>query len=529
VNNPVDTLLALLDGKVFPLTVGISPKTAEEYLCYLKARLAKMRPITPELNSASKEALGYGAKRLAPLQLEALEAGYRLVFATDEDLGTVLYRATVAATKAGHEPPIGILDFSHLASKTYVMNQDWVQLFAWMVPALDRSLTQESHALARKMFMALYLELRGKSAKSDVETIPMLALQKMLGLEPPTLQTNNDMTRHDFETGVGTRLGTPLRNLAKDISQYPCSSTRQAGFFSAAPPPYNYLANGETANYTPIGPVACPLQIAHWKFPDANAINCCLDRGFNDDSAKLSWLGMSLLFDPLVDAGLAANANCVKSPVAMPQSDSTVIVLSDYGAAYDPDINLVGFSGKDWGEEEAYKVLYPPMPGGHINKKQVSRTLVNLWDCICGGSQWQTAGGVIEKAIHKQKILVWNFMPFLRGGGDSMEDGAIPLGACVGWIQTCLKWLGDFVHHVNPAQVVWCTQFPIRVKALAQIGVTCSSQKAGPPTAMTAKLGGKSRHVHLLHHPCTWKGPSSPHWQYFEHLVTTRGTNAADA
>ena len=185
--DPITELLGLLDGKVFPYTVGIMPKTAQDYLHYIAARKTQLRqPVAPQIIALSKEALAYGQDRLADLEWqEQLLPSYRLLSATDEGLSEVFRRANHAAIKAGTKL-LSILCVSHLASKIYVMNQDWVQLFAWMVPALDRALTQDSRALARKMFIVLYLEQRVKHPKAETETMPMLALQEMLDLQPST-------------------------------------------------------------------------------------------------------------------------------------------------------------------------------------------------------------------------------------------------------------------------------------------------------------------------------------------------------
>lgn len=185
-HNPINQLLGLLDGKVFPRSFDIRPETAQDYLRYIATRETRMRqPVSPQIITLAEAALAYGQDKLAPLKWEALEVGYKLLSATDEDIGEVLHRAllaNLAATKAGAKP----LDFSLFVGGIYVMNVDWVQLFAWMVPALDRHLTQESLALARKMFVVLYLEQREKHPRSEFESMPMLALQKMLDLEPPT-------------------------------------------------------------------------------------------------------------------------------------------------------------------------------------------------------------------------------------------------------------------------------------------------------------------------------------------------------
>jgi hypothetical protein len=182
--NPIEELLGLLDGKVFPRAVGTVVgilEKADDYLRYIETRVAQMRPATPQALKVSREALAYGQDRLARLKLEELEAGYKLLSATDEDVGDVLGRAAISAAKAGDKSPISILYLEHLCGKVYVEHIDWVQLFAWMIPALDRDLAEESRALARKMLMVLYLEARYKHpSKADWEYNNVLAIQRML-------------------------------------------------------------------------------------------------------------------------------------------------------------------------------------------------------------------------------------------------------------------------------------------------------------------------------------------------------------
>src|ERR1039458_6840062 len=150
-----------------------------------------------------------------------------------------------------------------------------------------------------------------------------------------------------------TGSGVQLRELAKKIAQYGCQAAHKDYFFSAAPPPYNFLANGEANAYTPLSPIECPLRIAEWKFPGPS-LNCCLERGFNDSpepNPHSGLRGLSLLFDPLVDAALAANTGISLGGFA-PQSGATVIVLTDYGAIWDKTIKVIGYTRPDWGEDE---------------------------------------------------------------------------------------------------------------------------------------------------------------------------------
>jgi hypothetical protein len=341
------------------------------------------------------------------------------------------------------------------------------------------------------------------------------------------------MTRHGFDTGPGTQGGTALRNLARDISGYDCFAARQACFFSAIPPSFNFLANGITSNYTPLASIDCPLEIAYWKSSGHTPLTCCLYRGFNDSIASAACFGLSMLFDPLVDAVLAANANCVTGSVSLPQPGSSVIVISDYAAIYDPSINLLGFRGNDWGTEEAVKVLSPPMSGGRIMEEQVSTTLVNLWDCLCEGDSWQTNPAEIEVAIRNKKILLWNFVPFLRGGVASTGASGLPRSRRL-WLLACWDWLRRFTSAVDASQVILAVnkgaimdlrlgpsapvQQSIPEKQLKEYfgkiarKQTCAQNAScqAPSYAPLTDGAGRTIPVFQVNHPASWSNRSRP-------------------
>jgi hypothetical protein len=314
--------------------------------------------------------------------------------------------------------------------------------------------------------------------------------------------------------------GSSLRNLASEIANYQCQQARQNCFFSAKPPPFNFLANGETTGYKPLTPpINCPLEIAEWKF-HTKKINCCLAQGFNEESS--SNRGLALLFDPLVDAVLNANIGKGSSP----QKGSTVIVLSDYGAIYDLGINVIGYNGSvaDWGLEEAQKTLRPPMPHGRIVRKQVSPTLINLWDCLCGDNKWQEHGNAwlnnnspIRDAIKNRNVLIWNFMPFFRGGSGSAADAELPDPKCNGWLQTCLDWLGDFVENVGAYKVVFCVNKKRIIQIPSKHDQPVSLSDFNKPKNLRGITPGKlaplfklkQGGVFVLNHPSSWWRKSS--------------------
>jgi hypothetical protein len=294
-----------------------------------------------------------------------------------------------------------------------------------------------------------------------------------------------------------------LRRLASEISSYQCAQARQNCFFSAKPPPFNFLANGEVTGCQPVPPINCPLEIAEWKFPKTK-INCCLAQGFNDESSSNK--GLAVLFDPLVDAVLNANIGKGNSP----QSGSTVIVLSDYGAIGDADINLISYKGGDWGKDEAEGVFDPK----RFKTKLISTTEKNLWDCICDGKDWKSSSEILQAEIHQHRILIWNFMPFLRGGADSSDLKALPKPSCLGWLQICMNWLGDFVDSTGAGKVVFCVNKTRMIKISSTHDNPISLSDFNTPKNLRGITPGqlaplfnedrvKSR-VFVLNHPGAW-------------------------
>ena len=91
-------------------------------------------------------------------------------------------------------------------------------------------------------------------------------------------------------------------------------TAKTVGLLSAIPPPFNLLANGETGSAWSPPDQVTPTGLVGWK-KGAN--------GFGGSTAR----GLSLLFDPFVDACLLMNAcqNGGKLPQKM-----TVLVLTDY-------------------------------------------------------------------------------------------------------------------------------------------------------------------------------------------------------
>jgi hypothetical protein len=287
----------------------------------------------------------------------------------------------------------------------------------------------------------------------------------------------------------------PERILAADIGGTDCISGSSIGFH---PPVYNFLANGDAS--IPIAslprlPTADPPRLlGAWKFCTPSP-TCCQRQGF-DDCNRHSVKGVSLLFDPLVDAFLLANCAHHGNPSAPPKR--TVIVLTDYGPVFDKDVNLqlpgTGTPCKDWASREIRRVFnsHPShnwKPGRRRKIWRHDLTTEYLMKAICGARPW------LPCKIACRGVWVWNFIPFLRGGFCSCGMAGLPYGGSLasGWVHQCLEWLCRFSRLVNATQIAWCTSEEIR-------GLALGSHVRPYTSTLCSHLP-----VLVLRHPCTWR------------------------
>jgi len=323
------------------------------------------------------------------------------------------------------------------------------------------------------------------------------------------------MTRNNFDSSGLTQGGSGLRKLASDIASYDCNSAKQACFFSANPPPYNFLANGVTKNYAPLTPINCPLTIAEWKFPGSK-LTCCLGQGFSKPLQSPPNRGLSLLFDPAVDAFIAANAGLGTTTPKAAITGATVIVLSDFGAIYDKEVRLIGYSGNDWGEQEANDFLSGYPSGAKLlpNRKKMGTTFNNLFDCLCG-ARWDSPQTNLAGAIASKNVLVWNFMPFMRSGAQSSGSSGLP-SRCSTWRSVCWQWLIAFLQDVGASKVILAVNKsaffdvnrhgrtptnPINAAELADL-----SQQVGVSALWPAPPTSKIPDFYQINHPGAWGG-----------------------
>lgn len=224
-----------------------------------------------------------------------------------------------------------------------------------------------------------------------------------------------------------------------------------------------------------------------------------------------------MLFDPLVDAVLAANTGIYSGAFRKPLA-VTVIVFSDYGAIYDSEINVIGFHGNDWGEDEARTILNP------INRHQAGTALARLWDCLCGKA-WESNPSLIEKTLCQDKILLWNLMPFMRGGCGSSSDAELPDRKCPDWLQRCLEWLDEFVarNSINSTKVVFCVNKArmIPIPSQGHIPVTPATWSKHMPQAVPKKLQDllNRGEVYVLNHPASWHGKKANNGAALKEIV----------
>lgn len=229
---------------------------------------------------------------------------------------------------------------------------------------------------------------------------------------------------------------------------------------------------------------------------------CCQSQGFDDKNTHSS-RGLALLFDPIVDAFIFANYRHLGS---VRSKNTTIIILTDYGAIFDMDVNLRlpgNPKGKtnDWAARETSTVFNSCKKHNWRGRNKLEwhrdRTTENLMNCICGQQSWRTI------SIAKQGVWVWNLVPFLRGGSSSSGMASLPSIHSAVWVQHCLQWLRSFIGLVQPSQIVWCTSEDVRNIALGTNFLPINQYSTLPPVGPPGLPGL------VLNHPCSWSNPKN--------------------
>ena len=246
------------------------------------------------------------------------------------------------------------------------------------------------------------------------------------------------MTRRDFDSWIP--YGSQLRDLAAAIAAIDAhvNPTFLSNPISKSLPD-NFIANAELGGAWHAPSAYTNKSLSIWKNNYNPPLTPAGQQGFYvGQSNKLPRRGLALVFDPFVDAFLAAHLLFSGS---IP-SGCTVIVLSDYGPL---SLTAQLTHYPDWGLEETSLIL---KQGG----TKLGLTEINLFNCLFGLSWRQGAPEFIANAIRERRVLLWNFFPMFRGGNQSIGPDGLP--CTCNWLQLCWDFLCLFVAAVGASKVV---------------------------------------------------------------------------
>jgi hypothetical protein len=286
-------------------------------------------------------------------------------------------------------------------------------------------------------------------------------------------------SRHRLTTG-----GSTLRRLARKIATYTLEEAKEAGLFTAEPPPYNCLANGKDEYYWhPSYPVSDPDEICRTKFQQLAFRRDC-PHGFGSRSYNCSW-GLALLFDPLVDAVMSAHLGLDEF-----QPNSTVVLLSDFGSIKDTVVNVIDASHNDWGDEETSKIQR-----GLLADKTIPPFFKGI------DPDWRN-GEMPAEAIRAKNVFVWNFMPFFRGSKFTSNAHGLPCEDH-GWKKQCWLWTSEFVAAVRARRVVICVNKKHMIKVRTSATAPLTSADFVPAQSSYPADVGADVKIFALPHPCS--------------------------
>lgn len=255
----------------------------------------------------------------------------------------------------------------------------------------------------------------------------------------------------------------PLRDLAADIASLGLGTAASSGVWTAKPPPWNLVCNGEAAGWTP----ANHLGLASWIKRKRGLPS---QHGFSGQR----W-GLSLLFDPFVDATLWAYGGgygAGSTPRAF--SGTRVLVLTDYNPIKDVLSDAKRMRPVDYGEGGVLELL--------LAKKTLQTTGYNIVKWVTQQSTIKSVGKAlaqdsdyVRKQFAQHKILIWNFFPFQRGGVHCMGTKGLPSMQNPQWLHLCCDYLERFLQAVSATQVIWAVN-----KSIPQCPLAGSNPKLPP-------------------------------------------------
>ena len=260
------------------------------------------------------------------------------------------------------------------------------------------------------------------------------------------------MKRSDFDLWFPQ--DSPLRRTATEIATTDAQAYPNEDDKSRLD---NFIANGQTGSayqFPPPLPRDAPAwsALAQWKHgQELSQLSTWAKHGFADGT-RSSPRGAALLFDPFVDAFLAAH---MKHGGAIPKG-CQVIILSDYYPldAVSPAIPK-GFQN-DWGLEEMRNTL-----NGTSGKDLTTRKLFN---CLFDENGWQGNPDRIAQIICDKHLLLWNFLPFFRGGDKA--GGALGLPTKGPWRFYCWDFMKKFLEATQASRIVFACSEELLQKPL---------------------------------------------------------------
>ena len=265
--------------------------------------------------------------------------------------------------------------------------------------------------------------------------------------------------------------GACLRKLACDIASVGWTQAKSLGLLTAAPAPFNLLSNGETNSGWVAPTQLFPNELLAWKHA-ANGFTCPAIRG------------LSLLFDPFVDACLLIEARKAGGPF---KTKTKVLVLTDYDSLKNVIGEMAVMIGQDWAAVAT---------GNFFKAKNLGLAGNNFFKALLGKdsiSEVQNMGTKeICAAFGSHNLLLWNYFPFLRGGYDCVGMSGLPDPNNCAWIQYCDERLMDFLECVNADRVVFAAN-----KEVKNARKKCVKTMNKIPAQYTYSE---------LDHPSSWRG-----------------------
>jgi hypothetical protein len=226
-----------------------------------------------------------------------------------------------------------------------------------------------------------------------------------------------------------------LRKIAFDIASLEWADAKRYGLINANPAPYNLLSNGETGPEWTIPTQILPDDLIAWK-KGAN--------GFGGSTYR----GLSLMFDPFVDACLMVEAKVRHGSFRQ----TNVLVLTDYYPLKHVIGEMSVLPGEDWAAIAT---------GGFFKAKELGTTGNNLLKALFEKTSIEDVRGIIKTdpeavstQLTKYHLLIWNYFPFMRGGSDCEGMNGLPTSKC-DWIAYCDGLLLKFLKCVKAAKVVF--------------------------------------------------------------------------